>query len=113
MLAGLTAAGLYEAHDLFGRALRELGRPAMREGEVGAALAKEYLRRIIDGRFHPHAGARRLWELELDYERYADFPRHLSDFVGLAHEWEDYPDMREQIEAEIREAAQASLVRLD
>lgn len=107
IIAGLLPAETSDAHDQFERALRELGHAHTRpEGRRGLLLVREFAARMVDGRIPPYHGARAIWQLWLDYED-PDWPvvPRLDAFPIGYDEWEQLPDLRPKIEADLIEEA--------
>src|SRR5436305_2091962 len=67
-LAGLEAIPAPSAHKLMERALAEVGRRKLSKADAGRILARDYARQIVSGQLSPNAGARKLWQLDLDCE---------------------------------------------
>jgi hypothetical protein len=101
-LAGASASDVRESQDLFWRALGELGieRPAADQARWWLVVA--WARDIVEGRMSPFAGARLIW-----WEGWEGLgrPPELAVFVGLASQWEDDEQRRDQCERDIRDAA--------
>jgi hypothetical protein len=88
---------------LFERALKELTIPIPSRQAASLVLAREYARRIVAGEVSPYEGARRIcWEVANE----PDADPSLTEFVGLASEWEDAPAHRAYYEGEIVDVAQ-------
>jgi len=60
-------------------------------------------RRIVEGELQPYQGAAYVWMImaEINYEGLDD----LRGWVGLASEWQDSPQHREALEADILDKA--------
>lgn len=102
--AGLLPSELDEAHDVFGRALSELGYERHRDWRGhGEALACEYARRGLDGRMSLVDAIGGIYMLSLRFERedWSLGGESLADFVVLADLWEDEPEQRPDIEADM------------
>ena len=59
---------------------------------------------IVLDRVEPYRGAAAIWARMAEEE--ADYPEALRVFVGLASEWQDHPEHRPALEADIREEAE-------
>lgn len=101
-LATMNSPTWRDARELFERGIATAGYeipPVARAHEIVLAAT---LARLATGAVRPRVGAGRIWSIW--HELGAPFD--LSVFIGLADEWDDHPDEREAIEAEI--VAQAS-----
>ena len=113
-MEGPEARQLDAAHEVFGRALAELGYGRERDPPGrGGALAREYAQRGLDGRMPLVEAVDRIYKLSLDFdhERWALGGESLTTFVVLADLWDDQPPKRPELERDIREQLQ-SLLRL-
>ncbi len=73
--------------------------------DIAAAVS----RRIVAGEIAPYDGALQIWRcLAEDNQRGLE---ELRAFVGLASEWQDHPDQRDALEADIRDEAARLLER--
>ena len=101
-LAGLRPVDARVARDLFVRAAHELGWEVPTEEAARWELVRQWASDILAGRLSPFDGARRIW-----WEGWEKLgrPDSLTPFVGLASEWEDSPDYREQYEQDILDEA--------
>lgn len=66
-------------------------------------------RQIVDADVSPYKGAAHIWRLaaEENYEGFDD----LRVWAGLASEWQEHPQHRETLDANIRDEAQILLER--
>jgi hypothetical protein len=66
-------------------------------------------RRIVDGEEAPYRGAAHIWRLvaEEDYRGFEDF----RAWAGLAGEWEEHPEHRDDLDRDIRDEARLLLER--
>ncbi len=99
-LAGASAHDTEEAHRLFAKALHELGLPVPPAPEAGLTLARDVARRVLSGAIAPYEGAKRIWDHV--YTRFPDL-KQLKPFVGLASEYEDDAEHREDYSRRIIE----------
>ena len=109
--AGLLRGELDEAHQVFGRALAELGYGRERDWRGhGEALAREYAERALDGRMPLVEAVDGIYALSLqfDTEDWALDGESLTTFVVLADLWNDNPAKRRELQADMR----AELTRL-
>jgi hypothetical protein len=79
---------------------------------VGDAVLREVLataRRIVACEVSPYRGAAHIWRLiaEQDYRGFED----LRIWAGLASEWQEHPEHRDALDADIRDEAQLLLDR--
>ncbi|HEY4277392.1 MAG TPA: hypothetical protein VGM91_04170 [Conexibacter sp.] len=113
--AGLLSTELDAAHEVFGRALAELGYERERDSRGrGRALAREYAHRGLDGRMPLVEAVDRIYKLSLDFdhEAWALSGESLTTFVVLADLWVDEPRKRPELEGDMREQLQSLLRRL-
>lgn len=108
-LAGLSSPPLGEARPIFERAMRELGRAPPTPRTAYERLLSSVLERVASGRSAPRAGAEEICQLA----RYLRGEGKLAVFTGFASEWDDHPEMRQEIEAEMRAEARVALQRFD
>jgi hypothetical protein len=110
--AGLLPSDLDDAHQLFGRALEELGYACRgnRRGR-GAALAREYAQRGLEGRMPLAEAVGAIYRLSLDFEaeEWSLSSESALEFLVLADEWEDEPAKRPTIEADMARELQRFL----
>jgi hypothetical protein len=103
-LAGASEHDTEEAHRLFGKAIQELGLPIPQAPEAGLTLARDIAREVVSGAIAPYEGAKRIWN-----QIYTRLPelKQLKPFVGLASEYEDDLDHRDDYSRRIIEKAQS------
>jgi hypothetical protein len=70
----------------------------MNEPDAVTAHAVSLANDVVQGRSAPYEGAKALWRLEIAVRQLHDA---LVVFTGLASEWEDHPERREEYEREI------------
>jgi hypothetical protein len=112
--AGLLASELDEAHELFGRVLAELGYERQRDRrDRGEALARQYARRGLDGRMSLVDAIGGIYELSRNFEHedWSLSGESLTNFLVLADEWEDEPEKRPHIEADMEHELRCFLDR--
>jgi hypothetical protein len=71
-------------------------------------LARGIAGDIVAGRLSPFDGARQIW---VNLATVSEARDELLGFVGLASEWQDSPEYRDDYDAEIVKEAQAFLSR--
>jgi hypothetical protein len=86
------------AVSVFGRALAELGIPVPSLRDARRMIAREYARRIVAGEMTPFDGA---WRIGWDTADCSDADPDLLGFMGHASQWDDAPQVRPEIEADI------------
>jgi hypothetical protein len=105
LLAGLSAAEMDEAWDLFAAALEEeLGRPRLGKLEQAQSAAVSVARSILAGDVPPAKGAWLIARISWQSREVEDSPLHQERFrlfIGLWSQWEDWPEGRTQIEEQI------------
>ena len=114
MAAGLLQSELDEAHELFGRALAELGHQRERDWRAGGEpLAREYARRGLDGRMPLVEAVSGVYKLSLYFERedWSLDGMSMTSLLVLADEWEDEPTKRPEIEQDMRRELERFLER--
>jgi hypothetical protein len=113
--AGLLPGELDDAHEVLGRALRELGLSVGGDAHgQGASLAREYATRALDGRMPPvrAASAIAALSLQFDTEVWALKGDALSAFELLTVTWIGKPEHHHALEVELRAELAALLDRL-
>jgi len=108
LLAGTSQSDVREARDLFWEALRELGGDVPSPEDARWSLVLGWARDIDAGRLRPIDGARRIWS---DGWEELGRPDELTQFVGLASEWEDHEAHRDEYDRDIRRAARRLIER--
>lgn len=103
-LAGANEHDTEEAHRLFGKAIQELGLPIPQAPEAGLTLARDIARLVVSGAIAPYEGAKRIWNQI--YTRLSEL-KQLKPFVGLASEYEDDLDHRDDYSRQIIEEAKS------
>jgi len=93
-------------HELFKKALSELGKSPLSKLQAGRIIALEYAEHIISGRIPPVEGARLIWKVSLECE---ELIKELGIFGGRVSEYEDLPSQRELICDTIRAEAKELL----
>ena len=71
------------------------------------AVVDELCQAIVDGRLDPVAGSAQIWQRCVYHRQIPEVLR----FIGLASEWEDWPDLRSEFEADIAAYAADVLAR--
>lgn len=110
--AGLIPAELDEAHEWFGKVLRELGFNAARDQtRRGVALAEEYARRVLDGRMSVYDGAYSVFNLWSDFPHDAalEIDAHMGTLIALCDEWEQFEEDRNKRELQMKAELRAFL----
>jgi hypothetical protein len=111
VLAGLTAAELDRAHDLFNQVIRELGRPPPAPEVAVRWQAVMEAQAIVAGAVPAHQGANALWWLWNDTSD-EELQAALLDFEFDQERWEwATPEARPPIEREIVEHAREFIDR--
>jgi len=64
---------------------------------------------ILTGEITPYRGAAEIWAALA--EEPGEYPEHLKAFVGLASEWQDHPEQRDDLDAYIRDEARLLISR--
>ena len=105
-LAGLVRPVRSDAEPIVERALRELGVKRPTDAEAGRSLAAFWAAEILAGRLDPYVGARRIWT---ESWFACGQPDDLIPFVGLASQYEDSPEHRSELVADIVAAAKEYL----
>jgi hypothetical protein len=108
-LAGTSEHESEEAHRLFTRTIRELELPVPPAPQAGLMLARDTAREVLSGAITPYEGAKLIWDKV--YTRLPEL-KQLTPFVGLASEYEDDPDHRDEYSRRIIEKCE-SLVGKD
>ena len=62
-----------------------------------------FARDIVVGKVDPYRGAAAIWARMAEDDE--EYPQELRVFVGLASEWQDHPEHRAALDADIREEA--------
>jgi hypothetical protein len=106
-LAGLYPQDRREAGELFRVALGELAVRLPERDDALWVIVRSIAAAMIAGECAPNTGSRRIWCLQGEVVEEGD----LRVFVGLASEWEDHPDYRAEIDAEMLVAAREMLDR--
>lgn len=83
-----------DLHGLFGKVVSEMGRTRLSKSEAGRCIAREYARKICNGKISPVDGARVIWKVSLDCE---ELTKELGIFGGRVSEYDDLPDVRDRI----------------
>lgn len=65
--------------------------------------AVEVARDILLEKIDPYRGAAAIWARMAEEDE--EYPDSLRVFVGLASEWQDHPEHRDALEADIRDEA--------
>lgn len=105
-LAGTATEDYWAIKDHFERTAHELDLAMPDEQTALWRLTRYKAEEIVSGAVSPSSGAHWVWrEVWRRIEREGD----LRIFVALADEWDDHPDDRREIEAQIIEAAKALL----
>ena len=107
-LAGTTRRDVREARDLFLQAIDELGWPTPSEDEALNTLAHHWSAEMVEGRLRPYDAASLIWWTSANR---LGKPEHLLEFVALASEWQDHPDLRPELEVAMLSAALKLLQR--
>jgi len=99
-LAGTSEHDSHEANRLFAKAIRELDLPVPPAPEAGLALSRDIAREVLSGASTPYEGAKRIWD-----RIYTLLPelKQLRPFVGLASEYEDDIEHRDDYSRRIIE----------
>jgi hypothetical protein len=105
-LAAAEEDDMDEIRRLFVRSLDELGIQLLSPPEAGLAFARRIARQMISGAVAPYDGARRIWAAI-----YTRFPqlKELTPFVGLASEYEDDKQNRDEYSRQILAESQKLL----
>jgi hypothetical protein len=101
-LAGTSSSEVRDARDLFVQASQELGIETPSNVDARRQLARHWASQILDGSLSPRDGAGRIWWKAANP---LNKPDDLIVFVGLASEWDDYPNHRAELDGAIVEAA--------
>jgi hypothetical protein len=102
-LAGTLRTEVRDARDRFLRAVEELGwrRPA--DEAARRTLVRYWAEQMLAGKLTPYEASRLIWK-KASWQLPQD--ADLMVFVGLASEWEDHPDYREDLEIQMLDEAQ-------
>jgi len=103
-LAGASEHDTEEAHRLFAKVLGELGLPVPPAPEAGLTLARDIAREVLSGAVAPYEGAKRIWDHV--YTRLPEL-KQLKPFVGLASEYEDDAEHRDDYSRRIIEKCES------
>lgn len=103
--AGVLPSEPRNARDAFLAALNELGVTLPDRQSAFLQLARAKAREICDGKCSPYEGSRWIWRHTV--WQLEPCPDSVSFFLGLASTWEDYPNLRPEVEADMREAARS------
>lgn len=101
-LAGTPRAEVRDARDRFLCATAELGFPTPTEEQARRLLVRHWAEQMTTGALSPYAASRSIWK-KAAWELPED--AGLMVFVGLASEWEDHPEDRREIEAQMLQEA--------
>jgi hypothetical protein len=112
-LAGLVRPTLRDGGPLFERMMTELGVAFPARDQAAWFLMRAALKRIVRGAIDPGDGAFDVWSLVDKLPANDQDDTRWLAFVALASEYEDYPEGRSQLGAEIVAAAQARLMEID
>lgn len=91
---------------VFGHALEELGIAVPCRTDALRAVTRDYAQKIVTGVLSPYEGARGIW---WDVANEPEADPSLLRFVGLASEWESYPDGQAGLSADIFDEAKKIL----
>ena len=97
-LAGETGEDLDEVRRLFLGAMRELGVEMPSVRDAGSVVAQAIASEVIAGAVTPYDGAKKIWDRL--YTRWPELDQ-LRPFVGLASEYEDDANHREEYARDI------------
>jgi hypothetical protein len=106
--AGTPSADVRDARGHFIDALEELGYSIPGEEEAVWRLVRHTAEQIVQGDITPYDGASWIWRSA--YRR-VEHEGDLRIFVGLASEWEDNPEYRDQYDEDIVDEARTLLAR--
>jgi hypothetical protein len=101
-IAGLNAPTLRETSAILSRFFDELGTISMSQQDSALTLSRAIADDICEGLLDPYEGANVIWR-RIYHE--GGEPAELVPFVGLASEYEDHPNLRTKLAADIVEAA--------
>lgn len=107
-LAGTSEHDTEEAHKLFAKALSELGLPAPPAPKAGLTLARDIAKEVLSGAIPPYEGAKRIWDHV--YTRLPEL-KQLRPFVGLASEYEDDAEHRDDYSRQIIEKCKSLIAQ--
>jgi hypothetical protein len=96
---------------LLEKVLRALGDRPMADERAGWLIARLLAERIVGGSIEPAIGARKIWSDVA--RRVPSLEPELRVFIGLASEWEDSVDHRDEYEEDIVAAATQLLAKTD
>ena len=97
VLATMRSPTWRDARDLFEEGIAAAGLTIPTVQAAQAIVVSDTVAGLADGSIEPRRGAGTLWSMWHDLEDRFD----LSGFIGLADEWDDHPDERGAIEADI------------
>ena len=97
-LAGTNEHDTEEVHRLFAKAILELGLRVPPAAEAGLTLAQAIAKEVLAGVVTPYEGAKRIWDQV--YTRLPEL-KQLKPFVGLASEYEDDIEHRDDYSRQI------------
>lgn len=102
-VAGLRRPTLRDAAGRFEEALVALGRPPMTVQQALALVRRRTLQGLASGATEVESGLRQMRDIWIA----GDCSAELAAFVALQDEYDDHPEDREAIAAQVREVAQA------
>lgn len=110
-LAGLDRPTRREADELFERVLEERGVVVPDQRSAQRLMLEYFLEQIVRGDVAPGDGAYNVWGLVGDLFESRDQDQWML-FAGVASEFEDHPEAREELAAQIIGLARETLGRL-